>query len=225
MPKLRVNDIFFSLQGEGPLIGVPMLFVRFTGCGLRCEWCDTKDAWTQGEWCDPTELAEDLAATARNRGGYLCVTGGEPLEQSWTPLRTFFREVHRRKVKICLETNGEHLQTWKALRPFTFLSTISPKSKSTLRKVLRYLIKQGKLVRNQTCVKVVVGSSADVQSVCYNAIEVGWPKREAIYVQQKDGMSIDPAEVLHTWKEMTLIEPKTPPIAALPRLHREARLK
>ena len=79
MSQLRVNEIFFSLQGESRSAGFPTVFVRLTGCPLRCGYCDTDFAYTEGQWM---EIPEILAAVAQFQPRYVTVTGGEPLAQS-----------------------------------------------------------------------------------------------------------------------------------------------
>ena len=76
--RLRVNEIFHSLQGEADAVGYPTVFVRLTGCPLRCQYCDTAYAFHAGEWLD----LESILETVRGYGTeYVCVTGGEPLAQ------------------------------------------------------------------------------------------------------------------------------------------------
>ena len=75
---LRVNEIFFSLQGETSRVGLPTVFVRLTGCPLRCSYCDTEYAFHEGT----TRSIEDiLARVAAYPARHVCVTGGEPLAQ------------------------------------------------------------------------------------------------------------------------------------------------
>jgi 7-carboxy-7-deazaguanine synthase len=76
--KLRVTEIFHSIQGESSRAGLPTVFVRLTGCPLRCEWCDTAYAFTEGE---TMTIGEVLLEAARHGTRYVCVTGGEPLAQ------------------------------------------------------------------------------------------------------------------------------------------------
>jgi 7-carboxy-7-deazaguanine synthase len=76
--RLRVNEIFHSLQGEADAVGYPTVFVRLTGCPLRCHYCDTEYAFHAGEWHD----LPAIAAKVREFGArHVCVTGGEPLAQ------------------------------------------------------------------------------------------------------------------------------------------------
>jgi 7-carboxy-7-deazaguanine synthase len=75
---LRISEIFFSLQGEGLRVGLPTVFVRLTGCPLRCGYCDTTYAFQGGQWL---EIGEILAAVAEHPTRHVTVTGGEPLAQ------------------------------------------------------------------------------------------------------------------------------------------------
>jgi len=98
---LRVNEIFHSIQGESTLAGTPCVFVRLTGCNLRCVWCDTAYAFHDGRSMTIDEVADAV-------GSYGCplveVTGGEPLLQPEAiPL---MRELLRRGHRVMLETGG-----------------------------------------------------------------------------------------------------------------------
>lgn len=77
-PSLKISEIFVSLQGESSRVGLPTVFVRLTGCPLRCVWCDTAYAFTGGQ---TMHLPEILAEVARHEVRHVCVTGGEPLAQ------------------------------------------------------------------------------------------------------------------------------------------------
>lgn len=75
---LRITEIFYSLQGEARAAGLPTVFIRLTGCPLRCRYCDTEYAFTGGKhW----EISDILATTAGFGTSQVCVTGGEPLAQ------------------------------------------------------------------------------------------------------------------------------------------------
>ena len=76
--KLRITEIFHSLQGESTRVGVPTVFVRLTGCPLRCTWCDTSYAFSGGE---DTSIDQVLDRVASWSCKTVCVTGGEPLAQ------------------------------------------------------------------------------------------------------------------------------------------------
>ena len=76
--RLRLTEIFLSVQGEARAVGWPTVFVRLTGCPLRCQYCDTAYAFHGGEWW---EIETILAEVARHGVRHVCVTGGEPLAQ------------------------------------------------------------------------------------------------------------------------------------------------
>jgi 7-carboxy-7-deazaguanine synthase len=76
--RLKITEIFHSIQGEAAFSGWPTVFVRLTGCPLRCQYCDTAYAFTGGEW----RTFDEIEAEIRSYGTrYVCVTGGEPLAQ------------------------------------------------------------------------------------------------------------------------------------------------
>lgn len=76
--RLRITEIFASVQGESSRVGLPTVFVRLTGCPLRCTWCDTAYAFSGGT----TRTLEDILAEVASHGlRHVCVTGGEPLAQ------------------------------------------------------------------------------------------------------------------------------------------------
>jgi len=76
--RLRISEIFLSLQGEADAVGWPTVFVRLTGCPLRCRWCDTAYAFEGGQWHGIDDI---LAQVAQHGARHVCVTGGEPLAQ------------------------------------------------------------------------------------------------------------------------------------------------
>jgi len=76
--RLKITEIFFSLQGEAHTVGFPTVFVRLTGCPLRCQYCDTAYAFHGGDWMTIDGV---LARVAEFTPRYVCVTGGEPLAQ------------------------------------------------------------------------------------------------------------------------------------------------
>ena len=77
--SLRITEIFYSLQGESNTVGIPTVFIRLTGCPLRCIYCDTAYAFTGGK---KIEIAEIITQAEQYGTKYITVTGGEPLAQS-----------------------------------------------------------------------------------------------------------------------------------------------
>ncbi|MGA7296399.1 MAG: 7-carboxy-7-deazaguanine synthase QueE [Rhodanobacteraceae bacterium] len=100
-PRLRVSEVFHSIQGEADAAGWPTVFVRLTGCPLRCRWCDTEYAFHGGQWHDIDDI---LAEVARHGARHVCVTGGEPLAQKRCPL--LLRHLCDASYIVSLETSG-----------------------------------------------------------------------------------------------------------------------
>jgi 7-carboxy-7-deazaguanine synthase len=103
-PKLRVTEIFKSLQGESTRAGFPCAFIRLTGCSLRCVWCDTAYAFSGGREMSVSEAAEQTLALGTD---LIEITGGEPLEQDGVyPL---IHHLLERDRTVMIETGGHVL--------------------------------------------------------------------------------------------------------------------
>lgn len=100
---LKITELFHSLQGESLTAGVPTVFVRLTGCPLRCHYCDTAYAFSGGHWMD---IADILAQVGRYDAGYVTVTGGEPLAQKRCP--QLLAALCDAGYRVSLETAGSH---------------------------------------------------------------------------------------------------------------------
>ncbi|MEO6367654.1 MAG: 7-carboxy-7-deazaguanine synthase QueE [Steroidobacteraceae bacterium] len=100
-PRLKITEIFRSLQGEGNAVGFPTVFVRLTGCPLRCQYCDTSYAFTGGQWWTLDAILEQVAGLQVT---HVCVTGGEPLAQAnCLPL---LKSLCDAGYQVSLETSG-----------------------------------------------------------------------------------------------------------------------
>lgn len=99
---MRVTEIFHSIQGESTLAGEPTVFVRFTGCDLRCQYCDTEYAFYGGRQMTREEI---LAEVAKYPARFVCLTGGEPTLQKELP--ELARELLDRGYQVSLETHGQ----------------------------------------------------------------------------------------------------------------------
>ncbi len=98
---VRITEVFCSLQGEARTVGLPTVFVRLTGCPLRCQYCDTAYAFHGGEWRD----FDDIRHQVRSYGvRHVTVTGGEPLAQK--PCVQLLRELCDDGYEVSLETSG-----------------------------------------------------------------------------------------------------------------------
>lgn len=102
----RVNEIFYTLQGEGAHSGIPAVFVRFSGCNLRCPWCDTEfQSATPMTAEQIVAEAEELYDVPNERRKMVVLTGGEPSLQIDEAL---IDALHHAGFYICVETNGTH---------------------------------------------------------------------------------------------------------------------
>jgi 7-carboxy-7-deazaguanine synthase len=99
---VRVTEIFFSIQGESTHAGKPCVFVRFTGCDLRCGYCDTEYAFYGGT---AMTRAQILAEVERHPAKFVCLTGGEPVLQRELP--ELAQELLDRGYEVSLETHGQ----------------------------------------------------------------------------------------------------------------------
>jgi len=75
---LKINEIFYSIQGESTYAGIATVFIRTSGCNLRCNYCDTKYAYNEGQRFSVEKLVDISSSYKTN---YICITGGEPLLQ------------------------------------------------------------------------------------------------------------------------------------------------
>ncbi|MEO8018644.1 MAG: 7-carboxy-7-deazaguanine synthase QueE [Pseudomonadota bacterium] len=104
--RLKITEIFFSLQGEADTVGHPTVFVRLTGCPLRCQFCDTAYAFHGGEWRSVGDVLTrvDELSVRDLAPGYVCVTGGEPLAQK--NCLTLLSSLCDANYRVSLETSG-----------------------------------------------------------------------------------------------------------------------
>ena len=121
---LPVTDIFYSLQGEGKLVGTPSIFIRLAGCPVRCSWCDTPKAWNTQE-AQRVPVNEIIRFTTKYSAKHIVITGGEPLiHRNTTHLAD---ELTKRKFHITLETAGIVFQKVRC-----DLLSLSPKLPGTI---------------------------------------------------------------------------------------------
>jgi 7-carboxy-7-deazaguanine synthase len=98
---LKVNEIFYSIQGESSFSGIPFVFVRLTGCNLRCLYCDTKYAYEEGEEITVDQIVKEVK---KYKCSYVEITGGEPLLQDDTPF--LVDSLIDKNFTVLVETNG-----------------------------------------------------------------------------------------------------------------------
>ena len=98
---MKINEIFYSIQGEGKWTGRPNIFIRTSGCNLRCSFCDTTYAYNDGKELSIEEISSQISKYPCK---YVCITGGEPLLQNET--LDLIDYLLKNNYKICIETNG-----------------------------------------------------------------------------------------------------------------------
>jgi 7-carboxy-7-deazaguanine synthase len=101
--NMVINEIFYSLQGEGLLTGIPSVFVRLAGCPLRCKWCDTKYAWDNQAGTDYS-IEKICQAVQQGRSKFIVITGGEPMINSGLP--QLLQKLKSLRKHITVETAG-----------------------------------------------------------------------------------------------------------------------
>ena len=101
LQRLRITEIFASIQGESNTVGIPTVFIRLTGCPLRCNYCDTTYAFTGGEWMSLTTITDQVASYNLK---HVTVTGGEPLAQAMC--LTLLSNLCDQNYIVSLETSG-----------------------------------------------------------------------------------------------------------------------
>jgi 7-carboxy-7-deazaguanine synthase len=151
---LKVNEIFYSIQGESSCAGRPCVFVRLTGCNLRCTYCDTQYAYHEGRELEIGDIVEIVSS-------YKCllveVTGGEPLIQEETPvlIKTFLEEGYQ----VLLETNGSQDISQVDGRCIRIIDIKCPSSGEEKRNDLKNLSRLG----SRDEIKFVIGGREDYE--------------------------------------------------------------
>ena len=153
-PRLKITEVFRSLQGEGDAVGFPTVFVRLTGCPLRCTYCDTSYAFSGGLWMTLDAILEQVAGL---EAAHVCVTGGEPLAQSnCLPLLTRLCDAGYR---VSLETSGAMSVAEVDPRVARVVDVKTPASGEASRNLLDQL----QLLRGRDQIKFVICDRADYE--------------------------------------------------------------
>jgi organic radical activating enzyme len=184
---MRVSEVFVSVQGEGPSLGRPAVFLRLSGCNLGCTWCDTKYAWYGGEELSVDVVAERVLDLLRRYRGVslLVVTGGEPLLQSEELaelLARLRREIPYLEVEV--ETNGT--VDPRAVIDYVDRLIVSPKLSNSglpeeVRRVSEGVIEVVRTRRDRVYVKVVVEGPEDTEELLRLVKELG-VDRDRVYL-------------------------------------------
>lgn len=151
---LTVNEIFFSIQGEGTRAGEPCVFVRLTGCPLRCVWCDTAYAFHAGEKREEQDVLDEIA---RHPCRLVLLTGGEPLAQP--AAFPFVTRLLDAGWRVLVETSGHILLDGLDPRAVAIVDVKAPGSGETQRMEWRNL----DLIKAKDEVKFVIADRADYE--------------------------------------------------------------
>ena len=160
--RLRITEIFHSLQGEADAVGWRSVFVRLTGCPLRCVWCDTAYAFHGGDWRTVDAV---LAEVASHGARHVCVTGGEPLAQK--RCLTLLKGLCDAGYEVSLETSGALDVAAVDPRVRKVMDLKAPGSGESARNLwsnLAYLLPHDQL-------KIVIASRADYDWACTMLVE------------------------------------------------------
>ena len=149
---LRISEIFYSLQGEARTAGIPTVFVRLSGCPLRCVYCDTEYAFRGGEWMSEQAVLEQVASY---RCPLVCVTGGEPLAQKGC--HSLLQSLCDAGYQVSLETSGALAISGVDPRASVVLDMKTPGSGESQRNLYDNLA----LLRHKDQVKFVLCDRAD----------------------------------------------------------------
>ncbi len=155
--RLRITEIFHSIQGEADAAGWRSVFVRLTGCPLRCVWCDTEYAFHGGGW---RAIDDILAEVATHGAKHVCVTGGEPLAQKRCLI--LLRKLCDAGYEVSLETSGALDVSAVDPRVHKVMDLKAPGSGESARNLWSNL--DHLLPHDQ--VKIVVASRADYEWAC-----------------------------------------------------------
>jgi len=161
---MKINEIFYSVQGEGIYQGIPMVFVRFQGCPLipKCSFCDTSYAWDPEEGFDLSakEVLLKVSKLSPYRRSWVCITGGEPLWQGGD-LEDLIRKLKVGGYLITVETNG----SFKPPGWYTLVDSWSADIKCPSSGVCGVSNEIWFRIRQQDQIKFVVGNQEDLDFV------------------------------------------------------------
>lgn len=151
---LRINEIFYSLQGEADTVGMPTVFVRLTGCPLRCTYCDTSYAFSGGQKMTLRQISQEVS---RYNTRYVTITGGEPLAQ--VGCLELMRMLLEAGYRVSLETSGALDVAEVDPRVVKVMDLKTPSSGEMTRNLYRNL----DFLSTQDQIKFVIADQADYQ--------------------------------------------------------------
>jgi organic radical activating enzyme len=189
MKNLKVSEIFYSIQGEGIMMGTPCVFIRLQSCNLLCEWCDTIDIWKKGKEYPPEELIKKIERYEPflKQGAHMVFTGGEPLLQQ-IGIKDFvmtYIQKHGYKPYIEIETNGTKIP-FKPIETLTNLFICSPKLENSgepkQRRLKRDIIKHFNKPHLGTIFKFVLSKTVDFIEVRNDFLEPFKIEKEKVWL-------------------------------------------
>lgn len=152
--QLKINEVFYSIQGESSWVGHPTVFVRTTGCNLRCTYCDTKYSYYEGSFIETDQLISDIS---KYKTKYVCVTGGEPLLQ--LEVLPFMDRLVSQNYLVSLETSGSKSIENVNSKVKTIIDVKTPDSGASD----TFLLSNLSLSNSLTEFKFVIGSENDFE--------------------------------------------------------------
>ena len=152
--SLRITEIFYSLQGESNTVGIPTVFIRLTGCPLRCTYCDTAYAFTGGEKITIADIVKQTAAYGTK---YVTVTGGEPLAQ--VACVDLIKELLDTGFVVSLETSGALDVSMVDKRTVKVLDFKTPSSGEQSKNLYQNI----NFITAQDQIKFVIGNDEDYE--------------------------------------------------------------
>jgi len=134
---LKISEIFASVQGEGLRMGEATLFIRLSGCNLKCPFCDTKYAWEKGDQMSINQIMDRIKQLRKRFAAeWVCITGGEPLIQD---VENLALKLKVERLKIQIETNGTIYRTlpvdWYSVSPKPEKYQFQPEYKTKAKEV------------------------------------------------------------------------------------------
>ena len=155
---MKINEIFYSIQGEGRWAGLPNIFIRTTGCNLRCSFCDTKYAYEDGKKMSIEEIVNEIQIFPCK---HICITGGEPLLQE--DISFFLNKVKMLDYDIKIDTNGTYPKRLKNLIDKNLVDYISMDIKAPKKKYNKLCGKKVNIRNIQESINIIKNFSKEYE--------------------------------------------------------------